>query len=180
MGVCEDDLEEYIGRPGWSSETRKSARTALRSFYRWAHRKGLIGADPSSDLPSVAVPFGVPRPTPEDIVHELVLVPGRIGTMAMLAAYCGLRRGEIARVHRDDLAGKLLLVHGKGGKERIVPVVSAELLARIQAADGWLFPNGFGSHLSPGWTRTNNPSVTSICWPRPRRKGRLDRHAIHG
>lgn len=74
----------------------------------------------------------------------------RVGTMAMLAAYCGLRRAEIARVHRRDLVGEELLIRGKGGKVRAVPVTSFELLRRLDCAVDWLFPNGQGDHLTPG------------------------------
>ena len=46
--------------------------------------------------------------------------------MLRLGAECGLRRGEIARVHSDDvmddLLGRSLVVRGKGDKQRIVPL----------------------------------------------------------
>lgn len=53
-------------------------------------------------------------------------------------------------MHRDDLVGDELLVHGKGRRERSVPVVDVRLLAELQLVTGWAFPNGLGSHLSPG------------------------------
>jgi integrase len=40
-----------------------------------------------------------------------------------------------------------LVVHGKGGKERIVPI-SDHLAYIIRGLDGWLFPNGAGGHLT--------------------------------
>lgn len=69
--------------------------------------------------------------------------------MIGLAAFAGLRCAEIARVHGQDLAGDVLRVHGKGGKVRDVPVLP-RLLDRLQAVEGWAFPNGHGSHLTPG------------------------------
>lgn len=65
------------------------------------------------------------------------------------------------RVHTRDLleggGGAQLVIHGKGGKERVVPISDslAESLSRGAAghtpgasADRWLFPNGTGGHLT--------------------------------
>jgi integrase/recombinase XerC len=43
--------------------------------------------------------------------------------MLRLAAEAGLRRAEIAQVHSShlDAQSRQILVHGKGGKQRIVP-----------------------------------------------------------
>ena len=144
-------LLEVLSADHWAPETRKSARAALRSFYRWAHGAGHVEEDPAERLPSVRVPPGRPRPTPEHLVKQLLAHrDSRLGLMGMLAAYCGLRAGEIAQVHARDLVGDELIVRGKGGKTRAVPVVSPVLLGRLRLLDGWAFPNGYGSHLSSG------------------------------
>jgi integrase len=70
--------------------------------------------------------------------------------MGLLAASGGLRAGEISRVHSRDLVGDELVIHGKGGKVRAVPIVDERLLAELRQVDGWAFPNGYGSHLTPG------------------------------
>ena len=69
--------------------------------------------------------------------------------MLALAAYAGLRAGEIARVHTSDVVDGRLYVHGKGGRTRVVPL-AAHLALMLPAEGGWVFPNGRGSHLSPG------------------------------
>lgn len=100
------------------------------------------------------MPPALPRPTPELLVQQLVHhADPRLGYMAALAAYAGLRCAEIARVHGRDLVGDVLTVHGKGGKVRAVPVVNRRLLAQLQGtqlADAWAFPNGAGGHVTPG------------------------------
>lgn len=144
-------LRQALAVPHWAPETRKSARAAFCGFYRWAYGSGHVEADPSLLLDPVRVPAGRPRPTPEHLVRQLLRHRDRrIGLMAMLAAYGGLRAGEIARVHRRDLVGEELIVNGKGGKVRAVPVVDGKLYAELQRVEGWAFPNGLGSHLSPG------------------------------
>lgn len=150
LTVTRYDLELLLSRDSWKPETRKSCRAALRSFYRWAHEHDLIGQDPASKLPTITVPRAVARPAPEHLVRQLVVDQGRVGLMAMLAAFCGLRRAEISRVHSDDLVDGELLVRGKGGKVRSIPVTSPTLAAAIEDADGWLFPSQLGGHLSPG------------------------------
>lgn len=143
-------LLEFMGCPSWQPETRKSARSTLRTFYRWAHGMGYISDDPSLQLPAVRVPPPVARPTPEHLVAQIVRRDDRIGFMAQLAAYGGLRVAEIAQVHQRDLVGDVLVVTGKGRKVREVPVVHRQLLRRLEAVEGWAFPNGYGTHLSPG------------------------------
>lgn len=143
-------LLEYVARDGWAPETRKSASGAVRAFYRWGHGMGYLEDNPADRLPSVKVPPGRPRPTPELIVAQVVRRNDRIGFMAMLGAYAGLRAAEISRVHSDLFTGNDLLVHGKGGKVRAVPIVHRDLKHRLTALEGYAFPNGLGSHLSPG------------------------------
>ena len=69
--------------------------------------------------------------------------------MLRLAAECGLRRSEIARVNSrdvmDDLLGKSLIVTGKGDKQRIVPLPD-DLADYIEQCGGWLLPDGWGCH----------------------------------
>lgn len=149
--VSEDDLISVIACPTWGSETRKSARTVYRGFFGWAARRGLIESNPAADLPTVRVPAGTPRPAPELVVAELMACGDRrLVLMGMLAAFCGLRAGEIARVHAEDFDGYWLTVHGKGGKERLLPIVHTDLVAQLSALDGWAFPGQIDGHLSSG------------------------------
>lgn len=89
--------------------------------------------------------------------------------MLRLAAEAGLRRAEIARIHTRDLrhtaSGAQLLVHGKGSRERVVPIAAdiAELIALGAGGHtpglgdkGWLFPSTKGGHLGP-------PRVGGLC-----------------
>lgn len=71
--------------------------------------------------------------------------------MIMLGAEAGLRRGEIAVVSRSDViderAGASLIVHGKGRRERTVPLTpaAADAIARqfsnVSRELPWLFPS---------------------------------------
>lgn len=149
--VTTAQLEQLLGSLQLGASARKSLRTALGGFYRWASRAALVPADVAADLPSVRVPRGRPRPTPEGVLAAALLAAdGRARLMLELGALAGLRAGEIARVHHDDYDGDMLLVHGKGGRDRLVPIQDGHLSAALKACDGWLFPNvQRGGHLTP-------------------------------
>lgn len=149
--VTATDLHEMLASADWSPETRKSARSVVRSFYRWMHGVGYLEHNPAAGLDPVRVPKGTPRPAPEIVVaRALRAAASREQLMIMLAAYAGLRCAEIAAVHSDHLDVDTLRVTGKGGKVRDVPIMHAELLELLAGVDGYAFPAPRNGHLSPG------------------------------
>jgi integrase len=155
--VREDDLLEWLQRPGWSKATARSYRTTFRSFFRWAVRAELIDHDPSADLPVISVAPGVPRPAPEEAVEHGITKArdDRTRLMVRLAAEAGLRCREIALVKVEDVGrdvdGYYLRVHGKGDKERVVPL-SDVLAGRIlEHRHGYVFPGQIDGHLSAAY-----------------------------
>lgn len=151
-----DQLVGWLGSHNWSPETRRSYRASLRSFYGWAQATGRRTDSPAHLLPPVQVPRGRPRPTPDDAYRiALACSDPRSRLIVQLAAACGLRRGEIARIHTSDLEtdllGWCLRVTGKGGHVRSVPLPDA-LATQIAAAPrGYLFPSNRSTdgHLTP-------------------------------
>lgn len=145
----------------WSQEHRKSIRTSLVSFYEWAVQNSVAEHNPALQLPKVKTPLPAPRPTPDDIWAELLAAAApRERLMARLAGEAGLRRAEVAQVGADDLIRDLhgwsLIVHGKGGKQRVVPLNDA-LVAEFRAhatRPGYLFPGQVDGHISPRWVGT--------------------------
>lgn len=148
--VTAAQLVRFLAVEHWKPETRKSARAAVCGFYRWGHGAGHVDDDPAAQLPAVRVPPGQPRPAPEWLVKRALRdAEPRVALMLALAAYAGLRAGEIARVHPSDVVEGRLYVHGKGGRTRVVPL-APQLVLALPTSGGWVFPNGQGSHLSPG------------------------------
>lgn len=156
MSISTEDLVIYLGGQAWSAETRRSYRASLRGFYLWAQATGRRRDNPAALLPAIKLPRGMPRPTPEHIYRQAFLdADDRTRLMVQLAAVCGLRRGEIARVRTvdviPDLVGQSLRVVGKGGHERLVPM-PVDLARQIQEhPSGFLFPSSArpGTHLTP-------------------------------
>ena len=142
--VTKDQLTGWFaGQTGWrSAETRRSYRNTIHDFYKWAYQVRRIRRPDILDaLPTVPSPKAAPRPAPEFIVHQSINgADPRVAMMLRLAAEDGLRRGEVAKVHTDDVGWSAaglpqLQVHGKGGKVRIIPI-SEETAAAIRAAGG--------------------------------------------
>ncbi|MGV7252844.1 tyrosine-type recombinase/integrase, partial [Mycobacterium kansasii] len=150
--VTAEQLVNWLGKQQHlSQEARKSYRTTLRGFFVWLYEMGRVPVYIGDALPVVRVPKAPPRPASDEAWQAaLANADRRTELMLRLAGEAGLRRAEIAQVHTADLMdGGALLVHGKGGKNRVVPI-STYLVALIrQAPAGWLFPNTPDRHLTP-------------------------------
>lgn len=148
------DLADWLGAHDWKAETMRSYRAALRAFYAWAVLAEHVGRSPAALLPAIRPPRSLPRPAPEEALRQaLAAGTERERLMVMLAAYVGLRRGEVARVHTQDVEPDLeawsLLIVGKGGHIRRVPLPPAVALALRTLPPGWAFPGAIEGHLSP-------------------------------
>lgn len=141
-----EELVDFLASMGWAPETRRSYRASLRAFYAWAQATGRRADSPANLIPPIRLPRAVPRPAPEDAFESALRQADERGwLMLQLAGVCGLRRGEIARLRREDieedLSGKSLRVRGKGAHVRMVPMPDW-LAARVLACPpGWLFPS---------------------------------------
>lgn len=154
LALTVDDLAAWQAGQGWSPNTRKSVRAALRSFYGWCVHSGYLDTSPAHLLPAVRVPRAKPKPTPERAYRAaLASAGGRERLVIELAGRCGLRRGEIARARVDDvepdLVGYCLRVVGKGGHVRLVPLPDDLAHQLLERDAGWLFPSPRGGHLTP-------------------------------
>lgn len=153
--VTTEQIVQVFARQQWKPETRKAYRNTISSFFRWLHKSGRRPDDPSLDVPRVKKPHAHPRPCPDRyIAAAMEKATTSEKLMIRLGAECGLRRGEIARVHSDDVvadnAGRSLIVRGKGDKQRIVPLPD-DLAGIIMDARGYLFPGRFGGHVEESY-----------------------------
>lgn len=151
-----DDVEEWMGAQEWVSSTRRSHRDAVRTFYRYAVRQGIVSRSPVEYLETVKPSKPNPRPVPEeDYAFALQVADDRDRLMVWLAGGAGLRRGEVSRVHTDDvfkdLLGWSLMVHGKGGRIAAVPLPDALARELLDRPSGYVFPGAVDGHLSPAY-----------------------------
>lgn len=123
-----------------SPQTRASYLDGVRRFYSWRAMRDPAAADPTRYLRRPSVARRLPRPVAADVVeHAIGGARQPAVTWLALAAWAGLRRGEIAALRPVDVwhdAGLLTLrIAGKGGRERVVPV--PERLAQLLAGYPW-------------------------------------------
>lgn len=126
-----DHIESFIAVQA-AQWTKRSYRSDLVMFYRWATKRRVCPVNPAVDLESVRIPSRLPRPVPSSQVPRILneTIDPTTKLMIALAAYAGLRCHEIAALTGADLeldARKPVLNvrAGKGpcgGKDRTVPL----------------------------------------------------------
>ncbi len=159
-----DAVRAYIqglGAAGLATGTSARKLSALRQFYRFLAAEGMRDDDPTAAIDSPARGRPLPKTLSEDEVEALFAAAGRHGGLAGLRLTVlleilyatGLRVSELVGLPRAAPTGDgaFLLVVGKGGKERLVPLSDparaalAAWTARRAAVEGpgarWLFPS---------------------------------------
>lgn len=152
--ITDDDLVNWCGEQTWSPETRRGRRNTFRAFWTWAVTTERSLVNPAQSLPTVKAGPPRPRPAPDTVYQRALLAATpREMLMLRLAAFHGLRRAEVAQGHRndlfEDLGGWSLIVHGKGRKERTVPLSGSLASALMALPQGYFFPGQCNGHLSP-------------------------------
>lgn len=147
-----DDLTAWTGSHVWSRETARSIRSSLRRFWAWGVSTGRVTVNVAEALPPVRPADPCPRPAAPAVVRDAFAhAPARVRLMLRLANECGMRRAEVAQVHShdvvDELLGYSLRVHGKGSRERTVPLPD-DLARALLRCHGFAFPGRDGGHLS--------------------------------
>lgn len=141
-GLCEsttDELAQWLADPTWSQWTRCTYYGHVRGFFRWAcgGTDPWLDWDPSADLARPRNPGRVPHPvTEEELNAALSRSDRRWRLVIVLAAYAGLRAGEISRLRREDVTEEhVRIVKGKGGRDAVLPTHPAiwALVARMPA-----------------------------------------------
>lgn len=149
------DLGRFLDRPTRSGRakgqhlapnTRLHYAATIRAFYAWAHAAEFIGRDPMAKvrLPKGGVP--IPRAFTMGELRQILLAADhddRLYLVCWLGYGAGCRCAEIAAVRIEDAyldhRHPHLLVHGKGRRDRLIPLYSEVRLAitRVLAARGW-------------------------------------------
>lgn len=188
-------LKDWFGtQDQWKNETRRGYRNSMRSFFRWAHRERHITTNPAKALPKVAAKKAKAKPAPDRVwLESLMAADMREEMMLELACHAGFRRGEVAVCSTEDVHeefdGWMITAHGKGGKQREVPI-SPELAALLLKGaayhtpgapkTGYLFPGDDNGHLSPRWVGTLCSRVMPGIWTMHKLRHRYGTRALRG
>lgn len=166
------DFRAYLARRVERHADRGSlARglSVLRGFVRFLHRRGLASTSALAALRSPRLRASVPKPLTVDDATAAVDVVGDFATggwqgkrdIAILTLLygCGLRLSEALGLRRGEAPlSEMLVVTGKGQKQRLLPVLPAvraavaDYLAACPHAletDGPLFVGARGGPLNP-------------------------------
>jgi len=157
-------------RQGITSRSLSRTMSALRTFFQWLEAEGRLKNRAVMRVAMPKLPHGVPKPLTVEkaaaVIHagmdaELDWVAARDVAVLMLLYGAGLRISEALSITPAEAPGDLrdvLRITGKGGKERIVPVlpVVTAAIARYRslcpwplAADEPMFRGERGGPLSP-------------------------------
>jgi integrase/recombinase XerC len=143
---------EYVGPQGWgdidhvlirgylsslyerglSKTSVARALAALRSLYRWLAQEGVVDQNPAALVATPKLPKKLPRvPTIEEVntvldakMPECSAFNARDLAILELLYGCGIRNSELIGINVDDIrwSNEVVLVRGKGRKERYVPL----------------------------------------------------------
>lgn len=176
-----DDIKAYLRglkSRGFAASSSARRLSAIRQLHRFLYAEGTRGDDPAAILEGPRRPPALPKILSVEEVEQLLaaahmaiadapeksptrLAAARIACLLELLYATGLRVSELVGLPKTAAkrAEPLILVRGKGGRERLVPIseparraitVFRGLLEAAGQANGpWLFPaESQGGHLS--------------------------------
>ncbi|MDQ1706202.1 MAG: integrase/recombinase XerD [Frankiaceae bacterium] len=177
--AAEEDVAAFLAglrrgdaaHPPLRASSAARAVVAVRGLHRFAAREGIVPTDAARDVRPPTPPRRLPKALPVDDVLALLEAAGiedtpkglRDRALLELLYGTGARISEAVGLAVDDvdLTGATALLHGKGGKDRMVPLgqfacqaVGAYLvrgrpvLAAAGRGSAALFLNNRGSQLS--------------------------------
>jgi len=163
------DIENYlvaIADAGFARATIARRLSAIKQLFRFAFQEGWRNDDPASQIKGPGTQKKLPEVISESDVERLLAAARQSGRTELLRARntcmlellyaTGMRVNELVSLPDFALRGdpQMILVHGKGGRERMVPISAtarlestnwlklrdAELI-RNRKSSGFLFPN---------------------------------------
>lgn len=150
----EDDKEgEGAKRRSVTKRTINRELTYLKALLSFAEEQGIsVPHRPKLFPKKQTEPKATIVLSPDEIGSVLSHMEGDQKTLASLMFWVGLRKSEAQnlRIRDVDLPNNALIVHGKGNKIRIVPILDVDLAAdlkgRLEAlkgkgSDSWLIAN---------------------------------------
>ena len=146
---------------GLSKTSVGRSLAAVRSLYRWLAQEGIVEQNPAALVSTPKLPKKLPRvPTMEEMnsvldgsMPEVAAFPERDRLMLELLYGCGIRNSELVGINLDHihLKNEIILIRGKGSKERYVPFGDA-----VKSALGMYLPQ---RHRILGEHRTTTPAL---------------------
>ena len=162
--ITPDSISEYhssLKRSGFATATMKLHSCAIRFFLRSVVKdESLVSSMPTirqvSTLPVVLAK--------EEVSSLIAAAKNKTHEMILLVLYtCGLRLEEMCTVKIKDIDfyRKTMLIHGKGRKDRFVPVMP-QVLEKIKDCISKLSPNDYLTTTINGHRKMSSRTVGKI------------------
>ena len=172
-------IRKYLGHLHKKNKKSTIARklSALRSFYRYLLKQGVIDQNPTDLILTPKQEHPIPRYLPVDDIFQLLdsiqtddLFGLRNRAIFETFYSCGLRVSETAGLNVSDVDANagLVRVYGKGAKERIVPIGTKALKAvrdyrkQLERETGELYPSDGPLFLNKYKGRLSTRSISRI------------------
>jgi len=131
-------IRAYLGvlyQRGLSKASAARALAAIRSWFKWLARAGFVEQNAASLVSTPKLPRHLPRvPSIERMNQAMDSVdedaaswPARDRAILEVLYGCGIRNAELVGLNLEDIywSNDAMLVHGKGQKQRLVPLGDA-------------------------------------------------------
>lgn len=181
VDLTRGDIERYIAHcesAGLAPSSRARRLSALKQFFRFVFEEGLRQENPAMRIPGPGRGHSLPKTLTEDEMARLLDAAGQLGRgdepvrnacIAELLYATGMRVSELVSLPVAAVRGdpEVILVRGKGGRERIVPLSDP---AR-QAVGAWL--------RARDNAQNDETKATSLyLFPSRSKSGHLTRHRV--
>jgi len=124
-----------LHQDGLSKASIARTLAAIRAFYKWLGREGLIAQNPAALVSTPKLSKTLPRVPSIEVMNaaldsampDSVAFPERDAAIFELLYGCGVRNSELTGIRLDDIhwSQQEIRIRGKGKKERIVPLGEA-------------------------------------------------------
>lgn len=138
-----------MGRQGQTPASLKRRASSVSGYFRYLQRLGVVNSNPVDDVPLAKLPPRLPRFVQADEMEKVLASANdcveecgdaaarhtamRDALVIELLYATGMRRSELVGITDKDFdpVRAELLLHGKGGKDRVVPLPD-ELVRKIE------------------------------------------------
>ena len=180
------DVEDYLiscAATGLSKATRARRLSAIRQLYRFAHEEGWRADNPALRLKGPGRDMRLPGSLDHAEVDALIVASKqfgrstadrtRNGTLLEVLYATGMRVSELVELPVQAVRGapRMILIRGKGGKERMVPLSPPAMLA----LSDWLVMRDKMDDLS----RLSGQPASKYLFPGPGAAGHLSRQHFY-
>ena len=128
LQATEQDIQKYLSNLDEKPSSIARKASTFRSFYKFLMLEKIINKNPTSNLELPKRERTLPKYLSADEIELLISSSGEIKTsirlrcMIELLYASGLRVSELCELPMSANLGDRLLIHGKGAKERLVPM----------------------------------------------------------